>query len=901
MNATIWEGPRRGVPSPVRRRFSGLFLLLALLFLAPACGGGGDTTPSNFGLNNPSGPAADTGTVQVDFDLQQRKVPSEVTQFRFTGVDSAGTTLFGPVLRDKAAQVVLQGVPTGVTRLLIDYLDGNVIVGQADLAVQVSVGGTTVIEDPPFTDVTVRSLSVSPATATIVQGQTQQYTATALFSNGQQMDVTAQAAWASSNAAAASIDAGGLATGVGVGDTSIAATLSGVISPAASLTVTGNVTVTQVNVTPATATVAVGGTQQLAAEAVFSDGSTRAVTGEATWSSSAEAVATVDAAGLATGVAGGTADISANFGGQTGSATLTVETPPVLESITVTPATLELPVGLTQQYTATGNFSDGSTNDLTASVNWSLEQAGDSATITAGGLLTATAPGPVTVRATQGDISGTASLTVTPVTLVRVEVTPDPASVPAGGFTVQLAARAFFSDGSDRDVTSEADWLSFSPAVASVDQNGLVTSGAEAGQAVMRARFNNVDGEATVDVTNSVLTGITIQGARDTMIVGETNQYTATGTFQTAGQPDQQMDLTRDPMLTWRSSDMGVATISNDQATKGLATAVGAGTTFIQASRGSVSSEQDALVVQNRVPVSLAIVPVGNDSPDVPQGLSRIYRATLTFNDGDVEPVTSAGQVDWSVASTGGFTGTAFLDGSFVVAHTGAAGEQAVVTATAAANASASDTLQSAVLSGLDVTPTIAFAELPDHRVIGVGERRQIRMQATLSNGMTLPLLRSDIGISQFPSGNLADIAPNTADSPSPEFWVVDGTFPTTPPATVTIGIFVPGDADPNLPGASLQNIQVLNVASVDVVPFESTILVGGTQQYQFLVNYTDGPTGIDLATLALWTSSNTARATVDQNGLATGVSSGATINITATLPGTGGFSDFGLLTVNAP
>ena len=47
-------------------------------------------------------------------------------------------------------------------------------------------------------------------------------------------------------------------------------------------------------------------------------------------------------------------------------------TPPTLSSITVSPSTSTLWVALnTQQFTATGHYSDGTTKDLTAGASWS--------------------------------------------------------------------------------------------------------------------------------------------------------------------------------------------------------------------------------------------------------------------------------------------------------------------------------------------------------------------------------------------------------------------------------------------------------------------------------------------------------------------------------------------------
>lgn len=47
--------------------------------------------------------------------------------------------------------------------------------------------------------------------------------------------------------------------------------------------------------------------------------------------------------------------------------------PPTLSSIAVTPAGPSIPLGSTQQFTATGNYSDGSTQNLTTAASDELQ------------------------------------------------------------------------------------------------------------------------------------------------------------------------------------------------------------------------------------------------------------------------------------------------------------------------------------------------------------------------------------------------------------------------------------------------------------------------------------------------------------------------------------------------
>ncbi len=82
-----------------------------------------------------------------------------------------------------------------------------------------------------------------------------------------------------------------------------------------------------------------------------------------------------------------------------------------LSSIAVTPANPSIAVGATQQFTATGTYSDSSTQNVTSSATWSSSDT-TRATINASGLATAVAAGPTTITATSGNISGNTLLTV---------------------------------------------------------------------------------------------------------------------------------------------------------------------------------------------------------------------------------------------------------------------------------------------------------------------------------------------------------------------------------------------------------------------------------------------------------------------------------------------------------
>ena len=200
-------------------------------------------------------------------------------------------------------------------------------------------------------------------------------------------------------------------------------------------------TLVSIAVTPNPATVAVNGQLQFTATGTFSDQSTKDVTAQSTWMSSDTETATIGAnTGLATGgsAPGGPITITATDGTVSGTSQLTVTGSSVtLKSIAVTPNPVTIAKNGTQQFTATGTFSDNSTKDVTAQSHW-ISSDTDVATIGAAtGLATGVdLGGPVTITATDGNIVGTAQLTVSnsPITIT---ITPPPSGmfgpVPPGG------------------------------------------------------------------------------------------------------------------------------------------------------------------------------------------------------------------------------------------------------------------------------------------------------------------------------------------------------------------------------------------------------------------------------------------------------------------------------------
>jgi hypothetical protein len=201
-------------------------------------------------------------------------------------------------------------------------------------------------------------------------------------------------------------------------------------------------TVASVAVTPANPSIPLGTTQPFTATAAMTDGTTQNVTTAVTWSATnGDAISNVAASyGVATARQVGLSTIAATYvppsGTPVSGSTMLTVTAATLVSIAVTPSARSLIVGSTQQFAATGTYTDGSTQDLTQSVSWLSSAAAVFAVSGAAGsvgLGTAVAVGTATVTATDPATqdSGTATVTVT---------APQSASAvvgPAGG-TVQI-------------------------------------------------------------------------------------------------------------------------------------------------------------------------------------------------------------------------------------------------------------------------------------------------------------------------------------------------------------------------------------------------------------------------------------------------------------------------------
>lgn len=851
----------------VIRSFPQALLLAAGFALSLAgCGGGGpapvtlsrvDVTPLN-----PSIPA---GTSQ---QFAARAVYSDGSSAIVTSASNWASSDTAVAVHNTAGLV--QSLSKGTTTISATY---SGVTGSAMLTV---------------TDPIVTRVDVSPTNPSIPLGTSQQFDATAIYSDGSTQQHAA-ATWGSSSTSVATIDGTGLAQSAGLGNTTVTATYSGV-DGTTGLTVTDAV-LSSIQVTPANNKLAAEFSLQYAATGIYTDNSTHDLTTTATWSSSVPARADFTTSGSpglvtaaclapASGCAGSTGGtvVTATSGSVSGNTLLTV-TNATLSSISVTPATPTIPKGTTQQFTATGNFNDNTTQDLTLQADWAsatpaVASVGNGDSNGAKGFTHGLTAGSSVISATisgktaaADNKSGNTTLTVSAAALTGIQITPNPASSPKTSTPVQFNASGTYSDGSTgtNDLTQSVTWSSSNSSVATISNStgtpplspntkGQATTVAP-GTTTISAAQGSIAATATFTVNNACLVSMSVTSPDASVSAGRTEQFKAMGTYTDGSK----QDITAS--VAWDSSDHTVATVSNSSGSEGLATTY----TVSQATQVSITAAQNDcsgnsiggnknFTVTNAVPQTISVTPANASYPINSSGVR--YTANEMFSDGTNPDVTQS--VTWSssdttiatvsnAAGTKGQVSTTAKTGSATITATDSSVSPNIVGSTGI-------TVVAATLTTITVTATA-----PSDGRLPLGYKLQYTANGHYADG-TANGFNQDItkSVSWSVQNPLVASVSNSSGTQGVANGVATGS--TTVIATLNS---VTGNGNVIVTNATL--------GSLDVNPKDATIHgAGATLQYDAGGTFSDG-SELDLTNQVAWTSSNTNAVTIDPNtGLAT-------------------------------
>lgn len=744
---------------PVLSTFILATITLTLIVLG-GCGGkngvigsGGGASLTSIALTplNPSLTLAQGATVPFDaIGNYSFGNPQDITgQLTWTSMDTTVATISS------------KGVATAVGSGRV-VITGSIQDAQTLKIFQVSTVLTVV---PQLTGITI-----SPASAQIAKGTTQQFRAIGKYNDGTSPDITALVSWNSTQPGTAVVSSSpgtqGLASAAAAGAASITASIGRVSSPDSTLTVS-NAKLASIAVTPQNPTFGLATAQPLVATGTFDDGSTQDLSRQVSWATSTNPslVVRMSATGLATGVGLGNETITATFpaSGAQNSTSVTVDESSV-EAVNVLPFPMVMfygtvsPVpfmanGTGQQMRAVAVLQDGSTQDVThvKEMAWSSSDAGVASVDPVTGLMATTGPGSARIIASLGSKQGSTSLNVGNAQLESLVVAPNSATVVQGGIQNVVAVATFLAADNltvfQQDVSEQASWNSDNAGVATVgDLLGLekIAQGVGTGSANLSASLTVPGGgaasaSAVLNVSPGALSSVSLAPANAAVPLDGGHQYAATGVFSDG----TKQDLTL--LANWSAANGAIATVS----AVGYADASGPGQTGISATIGERTGSTPLLVNPGalaRIDICAGTVssPLTNCPPldpfPPPPGISLANQTMFglvaigTFTDGSRQDLTDA--VRWSSGSPG--AGSVSNDSGVPGILTGV-GRRGVVTGGITGGTAPITASAGGISSTVDVSATQAtvqqLAIAPSDGVVALGTPLQCKVTAAFSDG----------------------------------------------------------------------------------------------------------------------------------------------------------------------
>ncbi|HXO33612.1 MAG TPA: Ig-like domain-containing protein [Candidatus Acidoferrales bacterium] len=505
-----------------------------------------------------------------------------------------------------------------------------------------------------------------------------------------------------------------------------------------------------------------------------------------------------------------------------------------LVSIAITPANAALLLGALQHFTATGTYSDHSSEDITESVTWSSSDI-SVASIAGGGLATALTLGSVTISATSGSVTGSTTVNVQPAVLSSITVRPVNKKI-APFTSQQFQAIGAYTDGSTHNVTALVSWTSSNTAVATIGGSGRAKA-VSPGSTTITATLDSISGLTTLDVSNATIVSISVTPSGRTIAPSTRLTFAATGVFS-----DQTTQvITGD--CTWASDNHAVSTVGAG----GTATAIGPGTANISATFNGVSG-MAPLNISSATLSSISVTPA---SAVLAPTTSTNCVATGTFSDGSTQVITNI--VTWTSSAPN-------------LASVNRAGK---VTAQSQGNATIT-----AQLGSLNANCAIVVDGSPLTSIRVSPQTASIPQQTELAF----------VATGTFADGNTQDLTTSVLWTSSPASVATISNLPATmgeatglEPGTTAITALFGGQL-----GTATLTVTSATATSLRVSPAATNLEHGSVTRFTALAEFSDGTTR-DVTSSVTWTSSNAGVAVVTPTGVATSTGSGMT-TVTATM-----------------
>ena len=503
-------------------------------------------------------------------------------------------------------------------------------------------------------------VEVEPDATSLPAGLSTTLHAFALYDDGSRVERNSDVEWINSSPQFAELDEDvpGLLHALLPGTTAVSVTLEAFA--AASIVEVLDADVLGLVVTPLQAEVPVGQWIDYAAIGLLSDGSHADVTEAVQWTSSVPGVADFDLETPQRLVARspGLASVLAVLGEVEASVPVEVGDRELLE-LTITPSSLDLPLGTVGALAARGRWSDDVEEDVTSQAVWTSTSL-EVATVSAG-LIAGVDTGTTLVEARLFGVESSVLVTVGPPVEVSLEVLPSALTL-ALGEPGALQATLHLSDDSEEDVTDGVAWSSAAPEVASASNDagrqGIVSS-VGTGTATIMATRGTLSSFASVQVGAAELAEITVEPAILELALGDPGSFTAEGVWSDGSTAD----LTGS--VSWSIDPLGIGALG----TAGTVTPLTAGAATVTASSGLISADA-ALTVGPAELRSIAVTPV---DVVLAVGEQQPLMATGTWSNNAVSDVTEDAFWGSSAPGFASVTNTAGQEGTVTAEAPGVA------------------------------------------------------------------------------------------------------------------------------------------------------------------------------------------------------------------------------------
>lgn len=336
----------------------------------------------------------------------------------------------------------------------------------------------------------VQSISLSSVNTVITTGDSLQLTVTGTNSQAGTVDLTEYVSWSVSDDNLARIKSGGVLESFSTdGIVTVTASLSN-FSDTLDITLSSaslsTIEIKADTLTPDTLSTSVCRPLALKAFGTYDDASVRDITEKASWSTATAAarLKTTPSVSLSY-YQTPSASVSAELDGINSGAIDIMITDDIIDMV-LSPLAITLSTGSTQTFKVLADYVAETGIDISSTAHWQSSDTTKATFSNNNEVLTGVAEGTTTITASCGSQQASTLVTVEGRTLDRIEISPDITNdlvTMSVNSSFQLSAFAYYSDGSDEDITNDVTWTAVHPTtevvvnVSNIEPTkGLVTS-----------------------------------------------------------------------------------------------------------------------------------------------------------------------------------------------------------------------------------------------------------------------------------------------------------------------------------------------------------------------------------------------------------------------------------------